>query len=274
MAPAPSHGSPGAFRLYRPVMDYLARRGIDVPAFLAQIGLPPDLTDDRPRDPTWASEVLPVAWNSWFAYGRGVDYDSMLAEARLARSLGVEICYVDYGWEAALGDWTPHPQKFPGRSLQRLADEVRRMGMRFGLWVAFGVAAPDSQLARRHPEYIAVQPEPSRTGIDGSLPLCLTQAQEWLEDELPRIVRAYELDWMKFDQPMVAACLDPSHNHDPSVRGSLQANNQAFYDLLRGLRERFPDLFVESTFDGAGYLDYGVFARSHTACTSGSTTGA
>jgi AraC-like DNA-binding protein len=46
MAPAPSHGSPGAFRLYLPVMDYLARRGIDVPAFLAQIGLPPDLTDD------------------------------------------------------------------------------------------------------------------------------------------------------------------------------------------------------------------------------------
>jgi hypothetical protein len=78
-------------------------------------------------------------------------------------------------------------------------------------------------------------------------------------------VREYRLDWLKFDQPMVAACRSPSHGHDSSVRGSLQANNQAFYDILADLRQEFPELFVESTFDGAGYLDYGVFARSHAA---------
>jgi alpha-galactosidase len=137
--------------------------------------------------------------------------------------------------------------------------------MRFGLWVAFGVADRDSQLLRRHPDFVARQPEPARTGIDGSIPLCLTQARGWLEGELPRIVRDYGLDWLKFDQPMIAACLDPGHGHDTSVRGSLQANTQALYDVLRGLREGFPELFVESTFDGAGYLDYGLYARSHTA---------
>jgi alpha-galactosidase len=86
-----------------------------------------------------------------------------------------------------------------------------------------------------------------------------------LQGELARVVRDYKLDWLKFDQPMVAACLDPAHKHDTTVRGSLQANNQAFYEILRGLRGQFPELFVESTFDGAGYLDYGVFARSHGA---------
>ena len=223
------------------------------------------LADDRPRSPTWASSVLPVAWNSWFAYGRGVDAPTMRAEAALAPRFGVEAFYVDYGWEAALGDWTPHPQRFPGRALRQLRDEVRRLGMRFGLWVAFGVAARDSQLLRRHPDFVARQPEPARTGIDGSVPLCLTRARGWLEGELPRIVRDYGLDWLKFDQPMIAACLDPGHGHDPSVRGSLQANTQALYDVLRGLRDGFPELFVESTFDGAGYLDYGLYARSHTA---------
>ena len=223
------------------------------------------LTDDRPRAPTWASRVMPVAWNSWFAYGPGVDAATMRAEADLAPRFGVEVFYVDYGWEAALGDWTPHPGRFPGDALRRLADAVHEKGMRFGLWVAFGVAARDSRLLRLRPDLLARQPAPARTGIDGSLPLCLTRARPWLEAELPRIVRDYRLDWLKFDQPMIAACLDPGHGHDPSVRGSLQANTQAFYDVLRGVRDRLPELFVESTFDGAGYLDYGVYARSHAA---------
>jgi alpha-galactosidase len=223
------------------------------------------VTADRPREPAWAAEVMPVAWNSWFAYGTGVDASTMQAEARAARTVGAEVFYVDYGWSRALGDWTPHPQRFPGRTLRQLSDQVHAARMRFGLWVAFGVADEDSDLLRAHPEFRARQPTPARTGIDGSLPLCLMRAQPYLRAELARIVREYRLDWLKFDQPMVAACLDVTHGHDSSVRGSLHANNQAFYDLLSSLRAEFPELFVESTFDGAGYLDYGVFSRSHGA---------
>ncbi|HEV2121458.1 MAG TPA: hypothetical protein VGW38_01620, partial [Chloroflexota bacterium] len=65
------------------------------------------LSATRPRDPAWTKEVLGVGWNSWFAFGTGVDYDSMLEEANLARQLGVEIFYVDHGWQAAMGDWVP-----------------------------------------------------------------------------------------------------------------------------------------------------------------------
>ncbi|HEU5314867.1 MAG TPA: glycoside hydrolase family 36 protein, partial [Chloroflexota bacterium] len=223
------------------------------------------LTDDRAREPTWAAEVMPVGWNSWFAYGKAVDFESMRAEARAARLAGAEVFYVDYGWSKAQGDWVPHPQRFPGRTLRQLSDQVHTAGMRFGLWVAFGVADEDSDLLARHPDFRARQPAPARTGIDGSLPLCLSQAKTYLQGELARIVRDYRVDWLKFDQPMVAACMDFSHGHDPSVRGSLHANTQAFYELVDGLRAAFPGLFVESTFDGAGYLDYGVFARSHAA---------
>ena len=175
------------------------------------------LADDRPRSPTWASSVLPVAWNSWFAYGRGVDAPTMRAEAALAPRFGVEAFYVDYGWEAALGDWTPHPQRFPGAPLRQLRDEVRRLGMRFGLWVAFGVADRDSQLLRRHPDFVARQPEPARTGIDGSIPLCLTgQAGAGWRKGAARIVRDYGLDWLKFDQPMIAPASTPGTATTPA----------------------------------------------------------
>jgi alpha-galactosidase len=48
---------------------------------------------------------------------------------------------MDDGWfgartseRAGLGDWTPNPRRFP-RGLAPLAAEVRRLGMRFGLWL-------------------------------------------------------------------------------------------------------------------------------------------
>ena len=177
---------------------------------------------------------------------------------------GVEAFYVDYGWEAALGDWTPHPQRFPGRALRQLRDEVRRLGMRFGLWVAFGVADRDPSSWVRHPDFVARQPEPARTGIDRSIPALPPARLD--KGELPHRAR------LRAGLAQVRPAHDrrlprPGHGHDTSV-GSLQANTQALYDILRGLREDFPELFVESTFDGAGYLDYGLYARSHTAWTT------
>lgn len=44
MTPPTSHGSHGAFRIYVPLMAHLARRGVDVSGFLAEIGLPGDLS--------------------------------------------------------------------------------------------------------------------------------------------------------------------------------------------------------------------------------------
>lgn len=80
----------------------------------------------------------------------------------------MEVFNVDYGWSAAQGDWMPHPRRFPGGTLRQLSDEVHRLGMRFGLWVAFGVADPDSVLLRTHPEFRARQP-----GLSDEIPYAL-----------------------------------------------------------------------------------------------------
>src|SRR5687768_3187061 len=44
-----------------------------------------------------------VTWNSWFAYDRYVDGASLRAEAAVAASLGVEVFYVDHGWQRLNG---------------------------------------------------------------------------------------------------------------------------------------------------------------------------
>lgn len=206
-----------------------------------------------------------VTWNSWFAYERNPTAAEMAQELEAAARLGVEVFYIDYGWFRKSGDWRPDPEKFPGDTLLRLSRRAQELGLKFGLWLDFGEADAGSTLLREHPEFLARQPGESLRGIDGQLPLCLHAAKEWLKTELVRIVRDYEVDWLKFDQPLIVPCTNPAHGHDTSVSGSLFANTQALYDLLAHLRATYPGLVIENCFNGPGYLDYGVMRYTDTA---------
>ncbi|MDO8670248.1 MAG: alpha-galactosidase, partial [Dehalococcoidia bacterium] len=209
----------------------------------------------RPHPPWFVGP--PVVWNSWFAYLTEVEEARLLADAYLAAQLGVEVFYVDYGWSSLLGDWKPDPLHFPN-GLKPLVNRVHDLGMKFGLWVAFGDALAGSTLLQDHPDFLAIQPEPAAVGIDGAQVFCLTQAEDWISSELDRIVTDYHVDWLKFDQPMITACRATDHSHEPNRAGSLLANNMAFYRILERLSSKHPDMVIENCFNGAGYLDYGV----------------
>lgn len=214
------------------------------------------ITASSAERPEWAA-LPPVTWNSWFAYEREVTEQRLEAEADLAAQMGVEVFYIDYGWSRSVGDWEPDRNRFPN-GLDPLINRVHEDRMKFGLWVAFGETTPDLMVAEQHQQFLAVQPEPAARGIDGSLVYCLTPSEDWLVAELDRIVTTYQLDWIKFDQPMIAACLAPDHGHDPNIAGSLYSNNRAFYNILDRLHRAHPDLIIENCFNGNGYLDFGT----------------
>ncbi len=201
----------------------------------------------------------PVTWNSWFAYDRNVDEQQLMAEAEAAAALGVEVFYVDHGWERAIGDWRARPDRFTDGSLLRLSQRVHALGMRFGAWIAFGVADPDSPVAQLHPEWLATSLDPSAPKpIDGARVLCLAPAHDWALAELDRAVREYQLDWLKLDQAMIGSCA-PAGASAATVAESIRKNTLAFYDIIRTLRERFPALVIENCYDGGGYLDFALY---------------
>lgn len=206
-----------------------------------------------------------VTWNSWFAYERNPTAAEMAQELEAAARLGVEVFYIDYGWFRLSGDWRPDPEKFPGDTLLGLSRRAQALGLKFGLWLDFGEAHAGSTLLREHAEFVASQPGEPLRGIDGQLPLCLHAAKEWLKAELVRIIRDYEVDWLKFDQPLIVPCTNAAHGHDTSVSGSLYANTQALYEILAHLRAAYPGLVIENCFNGPGYLDYGVMRYTDTA---------
>src|SRR5262249_44459808 len=131
----------------------------------------------------YKSELRPVLYNSWEATGFDVDEAGQIALAQQAATLGAELFVMDDGWfgardsaHAGLGDWTPSPAKFPS-GLATLADEVRGLGMRFGLWIEPEMVNPDSDLYREHPDWVLHEPRRRRTEMRHQLVLDLSRPE-------------------------------------------------------------------------------------------------
>ena len=77
-----------------------------------------------------------------------------------AAALGAERFVLDDGWmqdrtcdQRGLGDWKPCTTRYP-RGLEPIARAVREANMQFGLWIEPEMVNLDSEIARRHPEWI------------------------------------------------------------------------------------------------------------------------
>ena len=111
----------------------------------------------RPQHPR---RPRPVTLNTWEAVYFDHTLDKLTALADAAAGVGVERFVLDDGWftgrrddTAGLGDWFVDESVWP-EGLHPLIDHVHELGMEFGLWVEPEMINPESELARRHPDWI------------------------------------------------------------------------------------------------------------------------
>jgi alpha-galactosidase len=219
-------------------------------------------------------EVRPVLYNSWEATYFDVSESNQIELARKAASIGVELFCVDDGWftgraddRAGLGDWTPDPEKFP-HGLKPLSAEVRRLGMKFGLWVEPEMVNPDSDLYRAHPDWVLHQPGRARRESRNQLILDFGRPEvfEYLFGALDRLVHESGVDFFKWD--MNRYVMDTG---SVAGRGIWRAHVEALYGLMDRLRERHPHLEIQSCSGGGGRIDFGILARCDQAWASDNT---
>ncbi len=206
----------------------------------------------------------PVLYNSWYATGFDLNVDQQLGLAKTAASLGIEAFVVDDGWfagrtvdTAGLGDWRPDPAIFPD-GLRPLAEQVRALGMRFGLWVEPEAVNPNSDLYRAHPDWIYRTEAQPLTTIRNQYVLDLgrPEVEAWVTDMLREVVTQNTVEYLKWDmnRPITAG-------GRPGELTALQwsvDHVRAYYRLLRMLRAEFPDLVVEACAGGGGRVDNAV----------------
>jgi hypothetical protein len=240
---------------------------------------------------TWKNPNYPlVVNNSW---GGGMDVNEKIAERMIRDSaeLGVDMFHIDAGWFRGVGDWYPHPQKFP-HGLAVIADDAHKHGLQFGIWVDWtqaGLSTEPGALNARDPkvrDWMVTdipadwRPEPFKgQTIDIGQP----DAKAWAEKEVERIITDYHLDMLEHDGYLVAhGCDRTDHPHaapDPLNKciyktwGSYFVDStnstdvsyhavRAYYDIYSKMRKNHPGLIFEVCNDGGRMVDFGSAAHA------------
>ena len=217
-----------------------------------------------PRAPE--SRVRPVLYNSWEATQFKVDEAGQSRLAEMAAKVGVERFVMDDGWfgardndKAGLGDWQVNPRKFP-RGLKPLIDKVHALGMDFGLWVEPEMVNPDSDLYRRHPDWVLNFPGRPRTEARNQLVLNLarTDVRDHVLRVLDDLLAQNDIAFLKWDANRNWSEPGWSGEALEDQRKVYVAYVDNLYWILRQLRERHPNVEIESCSGGGGRVDLGI----------------
>ena len=208
----------------------------------------------------------PVIYNSWEATEFNVDDAGQMALAEKAASIGIDRFVMDDGWfgqrktdNAGLGDWYVNPKKFPN-GLKPLIDKVHSLNMDFGLWVEPEMVNPDSDLYRKHPDWVLNFPGRPRTEQRTQMILNLARpdVRDYVEGFLDKLLTENDIAFLKWD-----------YNRNWSEPGwdQVPADEQKkvyvefirnLYSILAELRKKHPNVEIESCSGGGGRVDLGI----------------
>lgn len=213
--------------------------------------------------------IHPVLFNSWEATKFDISVHQQIALAKKAAKVGVELFVVDDGWfgqrnsdQAGLGDWVANKKKFP-KGLKELTTAVNKLGMEFGLWIEPEMVNPDSNLYRKHPDWIYEFKNRTPTTARNQLVLNLTrpEVQKYLFSVIDALLTENNIAYIKWD--MNRPISEPgARNLAPADQCSLWLRHtEAVYELVDALRAKHPHVTFEGCASGGGRIDYGTLGH-------------
>jgi alpha-galactosidase len=215
----------------------------------------------RPQHPRSPRRLV---LNTWEAVYFDHDPAFLMSLASLAAGVGVERFVLDDGWFMArrddtrgLGDWQVDPAVWPD-GLGPLADHVHRLDMEFGLWFEPEMVNLDSELARRHPDWLLHNPAHLNAPANLSwrsqyvLDIANPDAYAHIFGQIDSLVTTLGIDFIKWDHNR--DLIEPVHDGRPGTH----AQTIALYRLIGELKGHHPGLEVESCSSGGARSDLGI----------------
>jgi alpha-galactosidase len=211
-----------------------------------------------------------VQFNSWYPFPGKMTVGEMKRCAELAAKFGAEVYVLDAGWynkkdwSKELGDYHPDTVAYPN-GIQELANYVRQLGMKFGIWVEIENVGVESDIFRQHPDWcLKYNGQPivraDRLQLDFSKP----EVRQWARSVIDRLAHDYRIQWLKIDYN-----IEIGNEFDPpatdSRRGDvLYRQIINYYAWLDEVRAAHPDLVIESCSSGGLRFDSGIMAHTNT----------
>ena len=160
----------------------------------------------------------PIGWWSWTAYYFGLNQDTALTNAQFLsqhlKDQGYDFFHIDEGYQYARGEYgTADARKYPA-GMERLEDNVRRLGLIPGIWTSPFQVSERSWVYQNHQDWLVHnhKGEPIRAGrvtkdpetkknLDQLFVLDTTHpgAQEYLRETYTKVVREWGIRYIKLD---------------------------------------------------------------------------
>lgn len=215
-------------------------------------------------------KIHPIILNSWEGAYFSFDEQTLTEMMDNAAKFGVEMFVLDDGWfgnkyprnsdNAGLGDWQTNKKKLP-RGINYLADYAVSKGLKFGIWIEPEMVNPDSELAKKHPEWIV------KSGKRDILPM----RNQWLLDLSNPKVQDFVVktfDDVVAMSPNISYIKWDANRHVDNVGSDyLPADRQShfWYEYVKGLysvyeriRAKHPDIQIQLCSSGGGRVEYGA----------------
>lgn len=215
-------------------------------------------------------KLNPILLNSWEGAYFSFNEKTLTDMIDNAANFGIEMFVLDDGWfgnefprngdNAGLGDWQVNAKKLP-RGINYLADYAVSKGIRFGIWIEPEMVNPESNLAKKHPEWIV------KSGKRDILPM----RNQWLLDlSNPQVQDfvAKTFDDVLAMSPNITYIKWDANRHVDNVGSEyLPATEQTkfWYEYVKGLynvyeriRAKHPEVEIQLCSSGGGRLDFGA----------------
>lgn len=224
----------------------------------------------------WRDKERPILINNWEATYFDFTEEKLLSIAKKAKELGIELFVLDDGWfgertkeTAGLGDWYVNRNRLKN-GISGLSRKIHDLGMMFGLWFEPEMVNKDSDLYRKHPDYIIETPK--RHASHGRKQYVLDFSRKEVVDniyeQLVKILDEGEIDYIKWDMNRnITECY--SIAYPPEQQGEIMHRYiLGVYDLYERLIERYPKILFKSCASGGGRFDAGMLYYAPQAWTS------
>ena len=208
----------------------------------------------------------PILLNNWEATYFDFNEEKIYDIAKEASKLGIELFVLDDGWfgkrdddTTSLGDWVEDKNKLPG-GLAKLAENINKLGIGFGLWFEPEMISKNSDLYRAHPDWCIHVKGRDRTPGRNQLILDFSREEvcNAIIEMLSRILSKVNITYVKWDMnrnmtEIGSAALSASRQRETAHRYML-----GLYRVMEEITTSFPEILFESCSSGGGRFDPGM----------------
>ncbi|UUX34764.1 alpha-galactosidase [Fundicoccus culcitae] len=213
----------------------------------------------------FANQERPILINNWEATYFDFNRDKLLAIADKASELGIELFVLDDGWfgqrhddNSSLGDWYVNEAKIQG-SLSELIAQIKSRGLKFGIWIEPEMISENSDLYRKHPDWVIQLPNREHTYSRNQLVLNYANPEvvEYMRYLFDGLLMDYDIDYVKWDMNRNMTNIGNGADYTQTMMQSHQYM-LGLYDLMAYLTTKHPEVLFESCSGGGGRNDLGM----------------